>query len=72
MAQLDAQFYDQLAQRLNKQDDTLERIEQGQNTLLACMSTHKTEDKTNFKWITWVLGGVWAAIAGIVTFLVKH
>lgn len=68
---LDSQFYDQLARRLDRQDVTLDRIEQGQSTLLACMSTHKAEDKTNFKWVTWVLGGVWAALLAIVGFLVK-
>ena len=77
--QLDPQFYDQLAQRLNRQDESLERIEQGQASLLTCMNTHKTtlasheaSDLSNFKWIKWVLGGLATAIASIVALLAKH
>jgi len=79
MMQLDSQFYDQLQQRLNRQDEALERIEQGQTSLLSCMSDHKIKlashlesDTSNFKWITWIMGGVWAALAGIGAFLIKH
>ncbi len=76
---LDPQFYDQLAQRLNRQDEALDRIEQGQTSLLTCMNIHKTtlasheaSDASNFRWIKWILGGVVTAIASIVALLAKH
>jgi hypothetical protein len=75
---LESQFYDQLAQRLNRQDESLTRIEESQTALLSCMQTTKTaqaehisEDASNFMWIKWILGGVWLSIAAIVTYLVR-
>lgn len=68
---IDPQLYDQLAKRLDRQDHSLD-------TILECVQATKTShvehvatDKSNFKWITWVLGGVWAAIALIAGVLVK-
>jgi len=76
---LEAQFYDQLQQRLNRQDEALCRIEKGQDSLMTCMTGHKValaaheaSDKSNFTWVKWVLGGVWIALLAIVGFLIKH
>lgn len=76
--QLDGQFYDQLQQRLNRQDEALSRIEQGQSSLLTCMQeakkvhlAHTVSDESNFYWIKWVLGGVWVAILSLATILIK-
>jgi len=75
---LESQFYDQLAQRLNRQDESLTRIEDSQVALLSCMqetkatqAKHITEDASNFSWIKWILGGVWVSIAAIITYLVR-
>jgi len=75
---LEAQFYDQLSQRLNRQDEALSRIEKGQDSLMTCMSNHKSElaahvssDQSNFKWIKWIMGGVWITIFAIITLLLK-
>lgn len=79
MAHLDEQFYDQLSQRLNRQDAALERIEQGQASLLDCMNDHKTKlaahiasDKSNDSWIVYIFSGVWAVLAGIIAYLGAH
>jgi len=79
MAQLDEQFYDQLAQRLNKQDAQMDRIEGTSDSLLSMMNdqrilqaAHVASDKSAFRWITWALSGAWAAIGSLVTYLLKH
>ena len=79
MGELNPQFYDQLAERLNRQDTQLDRIEGTQDAVLSLVrsnqetqTAHIASDKSNFKWITWVLGGVWAALATLFGFTLNH
>jgi hypothetical protein len=79
MTQLDSQFYDQLAKRLDRQDSALDRIEVNQVIARELLSkqaeahdAHTTSDLSNLKWIKWALGGIWGAIGAIVLFLLKH
>ena len=77
--ELNPQFYDQLAKRLDRQDSQLDRIEQNQLTTFQCIqkqetahSNHIASDKSNFNWIKMILSGIGAALLAIVGVLVKH
>ena len=76
MTELNPQFYDQLAKRLDRQDSQLDRIETNQATTLECLqkqksahAEHLASDKANFKWLAWIIGGAWTAIGTIAAFL---
>ena len=76
---LEPQFYDQLQQRLNRQDDALESIEKKQDELLTVVrdtqqlqAEHTSSDAINFRWITWALAGAWATIGSIIAYLGKQ
>jgi hypothetical protein len=76
MTEINPQLYDQLDQRLGRQDECLERIlasiETNQSQLKDLITSHGAEyaadlarTKTSLFWLKWVIGGLWAAIAGL-------
>lgn len=76
---LEEQFYDQLSQRLNRQDDCLERIEANQGKLETLINSHEVTQASHrakydstLYWMKWVIGGLWSAVGAVVALLFNH